>query len=519
MLSSIVHIESSDKTNKSFGTGFVIDTDEQGAYILTCQHVLEDVQTAVIEEQALEVIATSDFLDTAVLYAKALDAPALPLQLEPCTKKEVHAIGFSSFSKDLVQKKEIHATLFNDTIELHSTKDDSYYIVRRLKAHEDYSFERGISGSPVLCKETGAVIAMISNKEGSDIAYAIEISSLKEICKELNSSLLTEGSLDGHQHFYDNITDFTSKVKDNFEEHQEDIKKNITRLSHMDVLQEEIDKLKKERKKDSKLKYYLSGIISVIVAFILYHFLTLAPSYEPENYKVINISKNDTLNIREGKGTVYATLGEIPYNAENIAVTTCMPNDAGKEWCNVSYGSIKGWVRSYYIEKEIEAMTNTNDNHYTKMKENNLFLQFNYPTSVKRGDNILLTALLKNNGATEDLGGITLSFPQRPLLNYKVAHNDFDTLTKYGISKEIYNHHENQAKKMPAIHPIIEATKLKWQTDEQHIFSLSMSTPQDLNVLRIRIRGSLTLNRLIPTEGKVDQQGFMSKEIVIKITD
>jgi hypothetical protein len=31
MLSSIVHIESSNKNNKSFGTGFVIDNDEHGA--------------------------------------------------------------------------------------------------------------------------------------------------------------------------------------------------------------------------------------------------------------------------------------------------------------------------------------------------------------------------------------------------------------------------------------------------------------------------------------------------------
>jgi len=515
MLSSIVHIESEDKNNKSFGTGFVIDNDEHGAYILTCQHVLDEVGTATIEDQVVEIVATSDFLDMAVIHVEALKEPALPLQLETCESNEVHAIGFASFSNDLVQKKQIHATLFNESIELHSKVDDSFYVVLRLKANDDYSFNRGNSGSPVICKKTGAVIAMISNKEGSSIAYAVEIACLKEIWKDLKTS----ESLHDHQHFYDNINDFTNKVKENFQERKETVVTKVKQLNNMDDLQKEINTLKEEVRNGSKLKYYLSGMVSVVLALVLFYFFTLPPVYEPENYKVVNIASDDTLNIRDGKGTIYSILGLIPYNAQNVAVTTCMANDTGKEWCKVTYGNITGWVRSHYIEKEIEILNNPNANHYIKIKENNLFLQFNYPISVKRGKKIQLTALLKNNGDSEEFGGITLSFPQRPLLDYEIAYNDFDSLKKYGISEEIYNNHKDQEKKMPAIHPVIEATKTKWQKNKQHIFSLSMSTPKDLNVFRIRIRGSLTLNRLIPTIGKIDQQAFMSQEIVIKIED
>jgi len=35
MLKSIVQIQSQDENNNSFGTGFVIDNNEQGVYILT----------------------------------------------------------------------------------------------------------------------------------------------------------------------------------------------------------------------------------------------------------------------------------------------------------------------------------------------------------------------------------------------------------------------------------------------------------------------------------------------------
>lgn len=519
MLNSIVHIESANKNNKSFGTGFVIDNDEYGAYILTCQHVLDEVGTAMIENQAVELVATSDFLDMAVIHIEGLTAEALPLQLEVCKNKKVFAIGFSSFSKELVQKKQINATLFDESIELHSKVDDSFYVVRRIKANDDYSFDRGNSGSPVICKKSGAVIAMISNKEGSDIAYAIEIACLKEIWKDLNTSLSDEGSLHNHQHFYDKIDNFTHKIKENFQERKGKLTKKVKHLNNMDDLQKEIDDLKEEIKGGSKLKYYLSGIASVILALALIYFFTLPPQYQTENYKVIKIPHDDVLNIRDGKGTVYPILGVIPYDAHNVAVTTCQSNDAGKEWCQITYGSVSGWVRSKYIEKEIKVYTNSENKTYFRTQNNKLFLQFTYPSSVKRGDTILISALLENRGSSEESGGVTLSFPQRPLLNYTVDYNDFTSLKQYKIFDEIYNNHKNQNKKMNAIHPTIEAQKSKWSKGEKHIFALAITSPKDLNVFRIRVRGSLSLNKLVPKSGVIDQQAFATEEIVIKIKD
>jgi len=190
MRDSVVSIES--VSNNSFGTGFVIDSDEKGVYILTCQHVLDDVVTPVVENVLAKVIAKGGFIDMAVLYVSKLHLKSLPLQTQECDKLAVEVVGFSSFSQNLTQKKHIKATLYQELIELHSKEEDDYYTVRKIRADDGFNFDRGNSGSPVICKNSGNVIAMISNKEGNDIGYAIDIANLKEVWRDAPERLFTK---------------------------------------------------------------------------------------------------------------------------------------------------------------------------------------------------------------------------------------------------------------------------------------------------------------------------------------
>ena len=187
MRNSIVNIES--VSNNSFGTGFVIHSDERGVYILTCAHVVDDVETPVVENVLAKVVAKGSFVDMAVLYVSKLHLEALSLQTEDCENLDVEVIGFSSFNQNLTQKKHINATLYKELIELHSKEDDLFYTVRKIKAKDGFNFDRGNSGSPVICRDSGNVIAMISNKEGSDIGYAINIANVKEVWKDIPSEL------------------------------------------------------------------------------------------------------------------------------------------------------------------------------------------------------------------------------------------------------------------------------------------------------------------------------------------
>jgi len=190
MKNSVVNIESA--INSSFGTGFVIDSNEKGVFVLTCQHVLDDVKTPVVESVLAKVVAKSDFIDMAVLFVSKLHLEPLSLQIDECDNLDVEVIGFSHFNKSVNQKKHIEATLYKESIELHSHDDDLFYSVRKIKANDGYNFDRGNSGSPVICKNSNKIIAMISNKEGSNIGYAVDIVNLKDVWEEMPSRLLRE---------------------------------------------------------------------------------------------------------------------------------------------------------------------------------------------------------------------------------------------------------------------------------------------------------------------------------------
>ena len=190
MKSSIVNIES--VTNNSFGTGFVIDRDENGLYILTCKHVLEDVVHPIVDDVMAKVVAEDDFIDMVVLYVSKLELKVFPLQKEPCSNLEVEVIGFSNFNKNSLQKQQIEAKLYKEHVELHAKESDAFYVVRKIKAEDGFTFERGNSGSPVICKKSKKVIAMISNKEGNSLAYAINIDNIEKVWTDRPNDLFTQ---------------------------------------------------------------------------------------------------------------------------------------------------------------------------------------------------------------------------------------------------------------------------------------------------------------------------------------
>ena len=68
-----------------------------------------------------------------------------------------------------------------------------------------------------------------------------------------------------------------------------------------------------------------------------------------KRYKVINVSYNDTLNVRKTPhATTYNKIAELLPNAKNIKIIKCKYNKKGTKWCKIhhtDYGySILGWV-------------------------------------------------------------------------------------------------------------------------------------------------------------------------------
>ena len=270
MLNKIVHIESANEENSSFGTGFVIESNEQGTYVLTCQHVLDAVQDARIESKAVEVIAHSDFLDMAIIFLPILQHKKMSLQLDACPSLSITSIAFSSFKKDLVQKSTIHATLFEDFIELHSTEDDSFYLIKKIKADEDYHFSRGNSGAPIICERTGDAIAMLSNKEGTSIAYAIGVSCIKKLLEQLHAN---DDLMQKHESFYLKMSSFKKEVNASVQTKKSPNNRAIFNMNELN--KEKSTFITSAKKQLFKLKYFLLGVFSIFALYGVYSFFTL----------------------------------------------------------------------------------------------------------------------------------------------------------------------------------------------------------------------------------------------------
>ena len=347
MLNKIVHIESSNKKNRSFGTGFVIESNQQGSYILTCQHVLDSVRNAQIESKDVEVIAQNSFLDMAIVFLPNSNFEKMTLQLDVCYDLHVTAIAFSSFKDELVQKSTIHATLFKEFIELHSTEDDSFYLMKKLKADKDYIFSRGNSGAPIICKKTGNAIAMLSNREGSNLAYAIGVSSVKKLLEQLeqNDELMKK-----HKDFYLDMVSFKKEINSSIQARKNPKNRIIRNIRELSRGKSTFMPLFKE--KLLKLKYFLLGIIFIFALYGAYSFFSTEKIKIHRYYNVVNIPSDTTLNVREGAGRKYEIIGELLPDTKHIMVTQCKNNDEGIKWCYIKYGNIKGWVHSHYIQSE-----------------------------------------------------------------------------------------------------------------------------------------------------------------------
>jgi len=289
MLESIVHIESSDKNNKSFGTGFVIDQNESGAYVLTCQHVLEAVENAVIESNQVEILSQNDFFDMAILFVPSHKSPNIQLQLQTCNNLNVSSIAFSSFQKNLVQKSTIHATLFKDFIELHSTEDETFYLIKKIKADPDYHFSKGNSGAPIICSQSGNAIAMLCNKEGNNIAYAIGVSCLKQLLVQLreNNELFQK-----HEELYHKMSSFKHEAKASIETRKSVKNRAIYHIN--ELKKEKSNILQTLKEKSLKLKYFFLGIITIFALYGAYSFFNQNPIKVNNSDTILKESNNDT---------------------------------------------------------------------------------------------------------------------------------------------------------------------------------------------------------------------------------
>lgn len=228
----ILLIQSQNTNNKAMGTGFVIHSDEDGSFVLSCYHVLKSVGEARIEDYEVTVIAQHKVYDLAVLYVKGLcDKKPFALKetsLQDNQDKAVSLIGYRNFSGNEYRQNTRKAKLFDKGMHREGKFN---FEVWEIIAEKDNYILRGYSGSPLILNHQ--VIGVMTNKEQADRGFATSIKHLATFWEGMPKGLLLQES---RQNPFVGLSSFTQKTKTFFFGRDKEIKEISIKLEQSSFL-------------------------------------------------------------------------------------------------------------------------------------------------------------------------------------------------------------------------------------------------------------------------------------------
>jgi|GEM_PF-3160260 len=188
---SIVLILSSDPKKSDFGTGFIIARDQNYSYLLTCAHVLEQINgkppttenklkiSGLDKPVEIEVQGASDGIDIALLKVAGLfDKPLFEQFMLGQEKADIKVTGYSLFDSKNGQRlqRELKGKLSNRT-KLASNNQEYPFLDIAIQDDDFSKLEGGYSGSP-LYDSSGRVLGVVSHKRTGEMGHAFCISNL-----------------------------------------------------------------------------------------------------------------------------------------------------------------------------------------------------------------------------------------------------------------------------------------------------------------------------------------------------
>ena len=100
------------------------------------------------------------------------------------------------------------------------------------------------------------------------------------------------------------------------------------------------------------------------------------------NYQVTNVESWDTLNVRDGAGTGYDVISEIPASANKIKITSDERDVGGSTWVKVKWNGKSGWVNKRYLSVANTANHNMKQTYYNPQPATNTYTAYTPPRAT-----------------------------------------------------------------------------------------------------------------------------------------
>jgi len=214
----IVLVTSNDENNHNFGTGFLIHRDEQHSYVLTCTHVIRDVngfERVNIDNIPATVIAfdKEDGADLAVVQvSRSLNKPILQFGMSGEEGDSFLTIGFQKYGKWLLAKK-LDGTLYS-IVELAFWGRSDRAKAWNLKMINNCYLQRGYSGSPVINVKDSCVLGVVSaRQEQGQQGIAVSVELVNQIWSTAPLHLFEKGRIHSKQNNFLTTDEFNSVSK------------------------------------------------------------------------------------------------------------------------------------------------------------------------------------------------------------------------------------------------------------------------------------------------------------------
>lgn len=209
--------------NRLIGTGFCIyyNEREKKSYILTCYHVLDGQKNFDIQGEKPEIVVHSASYDMSIVTISKKIEPLVLIDDELANDTMLYSLKEHSGG---CIGEVVDGKICEDMISATQHRDNNIVDSLRLEITDSKAeIKKGNSGTPIICKKSKKVIAIANIKydmKKADKVFALKISYLKEVWKEMPLDLITRSSLSKEDILVSNIENSLPKAPTNIEPSQ-----------------------------------------------------------------------------------------------------------------------------------------------------------------------------------------------------------------------------------------------------------------------------------------------------------